>query len=971
VQLLDFLKAVLPEDDSFYFVAVPSPSGKGFSHTSCSSIEELAHRIAHLEANTAQNIYFATSGFRAEFVDRPVQDRTTGETKVKRQHRIKENVKLVKAFWLDLDVGAAEAGKAAKYPDQRTAIVALNDFLVKTGLPRPMIISSGYGVHVYWPLTTSVLPGQWRATALQLKELTVGLGLLADSTRTADESSVLRPVGTTNRKIKNDVAGAMPVRCLLPLEGQPIPVVEYGVFHTTILAAMKANKVEELDTDKSKGLKVNPEDMIVPVGGFQKVSAIKVAERCNQIKLFRETGGISEPHWYRAIQIMPHTIEGEKLAHEWSAKHKEYTEPATEAKLAQIRGMGPTLCSTFNTANPDGCKNCPFAGKISTPLQLGMIVEEAPAPKVKEIVDGEEREVELPNPPWPFKRGSDEQPGLYIEIDQGVPVRFYPYDLYPTVIINDAGKLEGSVGVRHWLPREGWRDFNLALASIEAPREFLGAMRNNFVNPENGKYMVAYMDAYLRELQDKMKIKQLHTKMGWLPDHSFLLGSKMFTNKGTHPAGLSSTVSTKIVNSYHTRGTHEAWSDAIKLFDREGLEAHLFSILIGFGAPLLKLTGHGGAVAAMLGDSNAGKTLSARAMASIYGNFDPFKAGKTDTFNARIERLGMLSNLPVYLDETTNIKAEDVSELMYQISQGVGRTRLRSDSTVREAAEWSTIVLTSGNRSMAGRLLEAKVDPEAELVRLFEYTVAKHKWFEADMPGIYDVLDQNYGHAGEKYIKYLVQLEEPDTKARLREMTENFSKSVIFEGKERFWYALVACVLYGLWLADGSGALKFANANATYQRMWKWCTEQIMRQRTAVADNKFSSVEALSMFLNAHLADRLVVSEMGKGMVAVIKPPAAHGKLLIEYNQTTGIINIDQNAIRNWCSKAQLNTHEIRTELTKAGILIDHGARDFKVTMGRGTQFKGGQTRVWQVNAKHAALDGIDKLLERDPEVAG
>jgi len=969
LQTFEFLKAILPED-AWYFVATPSPSGKGFAHTACSSIEELAHRIAHLEANTVQNIYFATSGYREEFVDRPVQDHVNGGTKIKRQYRIKENVKLVKAFWLDLDVGVAEPGKAAKYPDQRAAILALAEFLKQTKLPMPMVVSSGYGVHVYWPLTNSVLPGQWRATALQLKELTVGLGMLADSTRTADEASVLRPVGTSNRKVKEGVAAAVPVFCITPREGLPVPT-DYGLFHAAILSALKTNKLEPVDTDKSKTMKVNPEDMIVPVGGFQKVSAIKVADRCQQIKLFRETGGISEPHWYRALQIMPHTIEGEKLAHQWSAVHKEYTEAGTESKLAQIRGMGPTLCSTFDTANPDGCKNCPFAGKISTPLQLGMIVEDAPAPKVKEIVDGEEREIELPNPPWPFKRGSGEQPGLYVEIDQGVPVRFYAYDLYPYVIVNDEGKREGSVGMRHWLPREGWRDFNVRLELIESPREFLGKMRNNFVNPENGKYMVAYMDAYLRELQDKIKIKQLHTKMGWLPDHSFLIGTKMFTAKGTFPAGLSSTVSTKIVNSYHAKGTAEAWADALRKFDQPGLEAHLFSILIGYGAPLFKLTGHGGAIAAMLGETNAGKTLAARAMASIYGNFDPFKAGKSDTFNARIERLGMLSNLPVYLDETTNIKAEDVSELMYQISQGVGRTRLRSDSTVREAAEWSTIVLTSGNRSMVGRLMEAKVDPEAELVRLFEYEVPKLKWFEKDMPAIYDVLDVNYGHSGEKYIKYLVQLGEEDTKVRVREMGENFSKAVGFDGKERFWYALVACVLYGLWLADASGALKLADVNATYQRLWKWCVEQVMRQRTTVTDNKLTSVEALSMFLNAHLADRLVVLEnkTGLGDVAVLKPPAAHGKLLVEFNQSTGMINIDQNAIRNWFTKNQLNAHQIKQDLLNEKIMLDHGARDYKVTLGRGTQFKGGQTRVWQINAKHPKLDNIGAILERDPEV--
>lgn len=969
MQTRDFLAAILPED-CYYFVASPAATGKGFAHTVCSSIDEMAHRIERLEADHVE-IYYATSGYREEFVDRPVHGKD-GAIEIRRQKRVKENVKLVKAYWLDLDVGMAEAGKAAKYPDKAAAFRALHEFLIKSKLPKPMVVSSGYGVHVYWPLVSSVLPGQWRATALQLKELTVGLGLLADSTRTADEASVLRPVGTTNRKIKNGVAGAVPVECLIPREGEPVQYVENNIFNTTILAALKTHSIEPIDTDKSDRLKVNPTDMIVPVGGFQKVSAVKVADRCNQIKLFRETGGVSEPHWYRALQIMPHTIEGEPLAHEWSKVHKEYTQEQTETKLAQVRTMGPTLCGTFNTANPDGCKNCPFAGKISTPLQLGMLIEEAPAPKVKEIVDGEEREVELPNPPYPFKRGSGDQSGLFIEIDQGVPVRFYPYDLFPFEIVNDEGKREGSVGVRHWLPREGWRDFNVRLELIESPREFLGRMRNHFVNPENGKYMVTYMDAYLRQLQDQTKIKQLHTKMGWLPDNkSFLLGHKLFTDKGTYPAGVSATVSTKIVNSYHAKGEHAAWQEVVKKFDRPGLEAHLFSVLIGFGAPLFKLTGHGGVIAAMLGDTNAGKTLSARAMASIYGNFDPFKAGKNDTFNARIERMGMLSNLPVYLDETTNIKAEDVSELMYQISQGVGRTRLRSDSSVREAAEWSTIVITSGNRSMVGRLMEAKVDPEAELVRLFEYEVPKHKWFESEMSGIYDVLENNYGTAGEKYISYLVRLSEADTKQRLREMGDHFSKAVGFEGKERFWHALVACVMYGLWCADAAGAMKFDDVNATYQRLWAWCVSQVQRQRGVVTDSKLNSVEALSLFLNAHLADRLVVLEnkTGLGEALVLKHPAAHGKLLVEYNQSKGVLYIDQSAVRNWFNKNQLNAHSIKQDLLSVGIMVPHGEQDYKVTLGKGTQYKGGQTRVWEINAKHEMLGGIEDILIKDPEV--
>jgi hypothetical protein len=236
------------------------------------------------------------------------------------------------------------------------------------------------------------------------------------------------------------------------------------------------------------------------------------------------------------------------------------------------------------------------------------------------------------------------------------------------------------------------------------------------------------------------------------------------------------------------------------------------------------------------------------------------------------------------------------------------------------------------------------------------------------MPGIYDTLDINYGHAGEKYLAYLVRLPEVETKEQLRKMGEVFQSKVGFIGRERFWYALVACVLYGMWIAHSAGALQLADIKATYQRLWGWCMEQVLRQRNIVSNNKVGEVEALSMFLNAHLADRLVVVEnkTGLGEVLVLKHPAAHGKLLVEYNQSTGLLHIDQNAIRNWFNKHQLDPQKIKQDLLTAGVMpLSTG--DVKVTLGRGTQYKGGQTRVWRINAKHPALDGIGTILEKDP----
>lgn len=963
---LQFLRVILPETDCWYFLAVPAASGKGFGHTPVNSIEELAAKIKYTDENSHHDIYFACSGYREEYVDNP--DRKN-PGKLRRQHRTHENVNLVKAYWLDLDVGPTEPGKPPKYATQGDALKGLNEFLIATEMPKPMIVNSGYGIHAYWPLNAAVLPGQWNVTAALFKQLTNELGLLADNSRTSDSASILRPIGTHNRKVKDGVAGSVPVTLLYPFEHQPVELVTNQDFHKAVESALRKHGIEP-KKDKSESLRVNPDDMVVPVGGYGKVIAIKVAERCNQIKIFRDTGGISEPHWYRSLQVVRLADDGEHMAHEWSAKYEGYTETETASKLAQLKDMGPTLCATFQQDNPDGCKNCPFAGKITTPLQLGAVVESAPPPQIVQLIDGEEKITDLPQVPYPFKRGNADNPGLFIDIGDGAPIKFYPYDLFPFEVVSDQGNGDGRLGIRHHLPREGWREFAVRLELIVSPREFLGQMHKNFVHAENGKYMVAYMEAYLKELQAKQKIKVLHNHFGWVDGEGFVLGNKLYARDGTHHAGLSSLVSNVLTDSYKTVGDHDKWQEVIRKFDRDKLEAHLFTILCGFAAPLVKFTGHGGMVAHMDGYSNAGKTLAARAMASIYGNFAPFKAGQRDTFNARIERMGMLANLPAYLDELTNVPPKDVSELIYMASQGTGKTRLRSDSSTREAAVWNTIVVTSANGSLAGKVQEIKLAPEAELVRLFEYPVVKHAWFEKEMPGLYDTIDENYGTAGPKYIKYLVSLDQNGIKAGVKQMIGLFQDAVGFEGKERFWIALIGCVMYSLWLADASGAVKFDNIQATYQRLWSWCMTQVLRQRGAVHDTQVGAVESLAMFLNANQANRLVVvnSSQLQGEVAVVKQPAQHGELVIEYNQTTQVMSIDQAIIRNFLSKHQMNALEVRRQLIERGIMLDPGSTDKRITMGRGTIYKNaGQTRVWQIDMTKA--EQLATILAKDPEV--
>ena len=104
-------------------------------------------------------------------------------------------------FWVDLDCGEEKHAKGKGYRSIDDALVALERFCKKAGLPEPThIVESGGGLHLYWVLDQAIEGMRWQAVASKLKSLTKSLGFLADDSRTADIASVLRLPGTLNYK---------------------------------------------------------------------------------------------------------------------------------------------------------------------------------------------------------------------------------------------------------------------------------------------------------------------------------------------------------------------------------------------------------------------------------------------------------------------------------------------------------------------------------------------------------------------------------------------------------------------------------------------------------------------------------------------------------------------------------------------------------------------------------------------------
>lgn len=174
----EFLAAVLPPQGYGYY-CVAELSSKRKKHAFVETIEEAADQAVLFDKQHF-NTYFALATYEAQ------------------GSREAANARWVKSFFVDIDCGVGHA-----YEDARAGAQALASFVSTSGmgsLPAPIVVSSGGGVHAYWPLAEPVSIFAWKLVAERFKRLCKEHDLRIDMTVTADAARVLRMPGTTNWK---------------------------------------------------------------------------------------------------------------------------------------------------------------------------------------------------------------------------------------------------------------------------------------------------------------------------------------------------------------------------------------------------------------------------------------------------------------------------------------------------------------------------------------------------------------------------------------------------------------------------------------------------------------------------------------------------------------------------------------------------------------------------------------------------
>ena len=925
---LDFLGGVLSDNGHYCMFAAKSKEDARIQKF-YDTLEEVERAAQKFDAD-GFDVYFALSTYKEPTSRKGI------------------NAHELKSLFLDLDCGPSK-----EYPSQALAVDALRTFCKQLSLPKPLMVNSGRGVHVYWPLTEAVSAEQWVDAAERLKQACADNGLLADPAVTADVARILRVPFTHNYK------GDPP----LPVDffgvSMPEPVV-LDEFTSKLGVLSKPVIKIDLGTDALyEAYAENSENV------FKTIIKKTVEGRgCAQLKFIAtQQTEVSEPLWRAGLSIAKFCSDGDTAAVKISNRHPAYNEADMRKKLDEIKG--PYTCARFDELNEGTCRDCPLWGEIKSPIVLGKRIRQsegevtvtAPAPGKKKAED-----FDIPEYPKPYFRGA--AGGVFLrssnsdgDIEEEV---IYHHDIYITRRLHDV-ELGETLVFRLHLPKDGVRQFSVPLTQITSRDEFRKCMAKEGVTAW-GKALdklMAYTTKWVDELQRTTVADEAHRQFGWVDDDmdAFVLGEKLVeADKITYNPPSSKTAG--FMDAFESKGSRERNLECLDFYNQDGFELHQYVVGIGFGSPLMAVTGLNSMAVHLFGGTGVGKTTAQFAAMSIWGHPELLSLQKADTHNSRMNRGEVMHSLPLISDEMTNVGSMEMSEYVYQVSGGRQKNRLSANGNEERARgkPWKLLALSSANTSAYEILSREKAEPKAEMQRLFEIKVPRMKVDTKATADLHEDLKLHYGHIGPEYVQWVMQNRD-EVRAIVQKTKARWDEAANLGPENRFWANGNAVILTGLIIAKRLGLVKY-----DVGKVYRWVVKELIRRNSFVNDIGASVDETVGNYLSENYNNMLKIDSTedlrGKndnGLDQLVPIGASpRNTLVARYEPDTKMLFLRIKPFREWCTDQQINYASLVDELKQK-----RGAKRIKKRLTKGTDFNMPAQDVLQIK-----FEGFDEVVD-------
>ncbi|MCP2340197.1 DUF927 domain-containing protein [Actinomadura rupiterrae] len=368
-----------------------------------------------------------------------------------------------------------------------------------------------------------------------------------------------------------------------------------------------------------------------------------------------------------------------------------------------------------------------------------------------------------------------------------------------------------------WWHRHHWRTATTARAVAKSGRMLvreLGGRGLPFTEAD-AKSAERWLAAVETANTDTIQEVTIARALGWQADGTFVTANgQPYQIHGIEPQILPA------LAAHREHGSLTGWQNAVQSAQRYPLAA--MGVYAGFAAPLLQILGVSSFTLNWGGNSTRGKTTAAQGGLSVWADPDengPAITSWSATKTAHQARLALAGNgIPLLFDDTqTAGKPENVSDMLYQVTQNQGKGRMGEWRTYR----WRTILLSTGERSALSFATHQGIS--ARVLDLAGAPFGHSDQSGADAETFRNGVTANYGMAGPAFIDKLrdhLARHGPDKlTARHAELTDLHRQDATSIARRRA--PLVAVIRLASELAHHFGVVPFPTfPDATWRQLF-------------------------------------------------------------------------------------------------------------------------------------------------------
>lgn len=319
-----------------------------------------------------------------------------------------------------------------------------------------------------------------------------------------------------------------------------------------------------------------------------------------------------------------------------------------------------------------------------------------------------------------------------------------------------------------------WRSIIAEKSLLASSNSILQLASNGvLVNSENAKALSSYLLEMEQLNYNEIPEQKSVGRLGWVGEHGFspYVNDLVFDGENNFK---------HIFGAVLEHGDREKWLDAMRKMRAEKSPGRLF-LAASLASVIIEPCGLLPFFLHAWGGTEVGKTVGLMIAASVWAS--PKMGDYITTFNSTLVGQEMtatfLNSLPMCIDELqiqSSAGVKDFDKIIYQLTEGVGKTRGAKSGGLLKVNTWRNCIITNGEHPISNTNSGG-----GAVNRIIEFECSEKVY--SDLVGLCSIINQNYGFAGKEFVEYL---QEPNAFETVNRMQKEYYRELLeFDSTEK------------------------------------------------------------------------------------------------------------------------------------------------------------------------------------------